>query len=357
MLAGLESALGSDFGLSKMSGFAETGLFPIYMTGPTGRAFNFEDSGDRVGRSDCVLWLARTFANPVPTWFGAGQRRPTARALLWYDGPGKSPVEAGLPLDKYWRGVEAATLRSAWEDPQAVFLGVQAGSNRVNHNHLDLGSFVLDALGQRWAVDVGADDYNLPGYFGSQRYTYYRLRAEGHNTLVLNPGQGPDQDPAAAACIRRFDSRPDRAVAIADLSPAYAKHARRVERGLAMLQRRQVLVQDEVEAERPADLWWFMHTGAAVAIGDDGRSAALEQGGAKLVARLLAPADAKFEVRPAEPLPSSPNPERQRRNEGIRKLAIHFPEAKKLRLAVLLTPIDGKGDPARTPTIEPLANW
>ena len=24
----------------------------------------------------------------------------------------------------------------------------------------------MDALGQRWARDLGSDDYNLPGYFG-----------------------------------------------------------------------------------------------------------------------------------------------------------------------------------------------
>ena len=356
MLAGLQSALGSDFGLSGMGGFAETGLFPVYMTGPTGRAFNFEDSGERVGRADCLLWLARRFDRPVYAWFAA-EARPTARSMLWYDKPGQDPAAAGLPLDKYWRGVEVAAMRSRWNDPQAVFLAMQAGSNRVNHNHLDLGSFVLDALGQRWAADLGGDDYNLPGYFGGQRYTYYRLRAEGHNTLVLNPGKGPDQDPAAVARIRRFDSQPDRAVAVADLTPAYAGHARRVERGIAMLQRRDVLVEDEVDAERPVDLWWFMHTAAGVTIGDDGRSATLEQGSAKLIARLLVPAEAKFEVRAAGPLATSPDPERQRRNDGTGKLTIHLPEAKSLRLAVLFTPVDGKADTARTPTIEPLANW
>lgn len=357
MLAGLESALGTDFGLSKLPGFAETGLFPMSMTGPTGRAFNFEDSGDRIGRSDCVLWLARRFDNPVLAWFGA-QGRPTARAMLWYDGPGKAPVAASLPLDKYWRGVEAVTMRSAWEDPKAAFLGVQSGSNRVNHNHLDLGSFVFDALGQRWAVDLGADDYNMPGYFGAQRYTYYRLRAEGHNTLVLNPGQGPDQALSSVGRIRKFTSQPDRAAAVADMTAAYAEHARRVERGVALVNRRAVLIQDEVDAERPVDLWWFLHTQAAIAIAADGRSATLTQGGSKLEARILqAPAGARFEDRPAAPLPTSPNPAVQRRNDAFRKLTIHLPQAAALRLAVLLVPEDGKPDPRPTPAIEPLEKW
>ena len=146
--------------------------------------------------------------------------------MIWYQSPGKDPAAAGLPLDKYWRNVEAVTLRSGWNDPQAVFVGVQARSHAFNHEHLDIGSFVLDALGQRWAVDLGADDYNLPGYFGSQRYDYYRLRAEGHNTLVIDPAAGPDQDPKAACGIRRFASDPDWAFAVADLTDAYGTRAR-----------------------------------------------------------------------------------------------------------------------------------
>ncbi|MCR4413232.1 MAG: heparinase II/III family protein [Thermoguttaceae bacterium] len=354
MLAALESALGSDFALSKMEGFAETGLFPIYMTGPTGRAFNFEDSGERIGRMDCLLWLARRFDRPELIWH-AMQGRPSAAGMIWYRGPGKDPQTAGLPLDKYWRGVEVATMRSRWNDPQAVFVGFLAGSNRINHNHLDSGSFVLDALGQRWVVDLGADNYNLPGYFGGQRYTYYRLRAEGHNTLVLNPSQAPDQDPRSETRIRRFTSEKDRAAAVADLTPAYAVHARRVERGIALLDRQQVLVQDEIETSKPADVWWFVHTEAAIQVSDDGRSVTLEQGGRKLVARLVSPAEGRFEVRPAAPLPSSPNPEGQRPNRQVRNLTVHLPQITTVRLATLFAPEGQSGQ--RPVEVKPLAQW
>ena len=80
-------------------------------------------------------------------------------------------------------------MRSAWDDPNAVSVDFKAGDNKANHSHLDLGSFIVDALGVRWACDLGADDYNMPGYFGGKRWTYYRLRAEGHNTLVINSGR------------------------------------------------------------------------------------------------------------------------------------------------------------------------
>ena len=83
---------------------------------------------------------------------------------------------------------DVVTLRTRWQDGEATFMGFKAGEMGASHGNLDAGSFVLDALGTRWAVDLGGDDYALPGYFGSQRWTYYRLRAEGHNTLVINPG-------------------------------------------------------------------------------------------------------------------------------------------------------------------------
>ena len=252
---------------------------------------------------------------------------------------GSSPKAAGLPLDKYFRGAEVAVLRSAWENPQALFVGFKAGDNKANHSHLDLGTFVLDALGVRWAMDLGADNYNLPGYFGNQRWNYYRLRAEGHNTLVINPGAAPDQDPDGRDADHPLRVQPERAFAIADLTPAYAKHARRVWRGIALLDRSKVLVQDEIQADKPVELWWFMHTPASVRIESDGRTATLQQAGAQLRRAILSPAGAKFQLMDAAALADSRRiPEGRRRTKRVRKLAIHLTGISDARLAVLLVP-------------------
>jgi len=278
--------------------------------------------------------------------------------LLWYDPAGTGPKAAGWPLDKYFREAEIAVLRSDWENPQALFVGFKAGDNKANHSHLDLGSFVFDAAGVRWAMDLGAYDYNLPGYFGGQRWHYYRLRAEGQNTLVINPGQGPDQDPAAKTQITRFESTPKRAFAIADLTPAYAKNASRVWRGIALLDRKNVVVQDEIQADKPIELWWFMHTPASVRIEDDGRTATLQLAGAQLRAEILSPASAKFQIMDAQPLPASPHPERQAKNERIRKLAIHLTGISDTRLVVRLVPKPSEGEETgQAPKLSALSEW
>jgi hypothetical protein len=337
-LGGLQTALGTDFGLSQLPAFDQTGLFPIYLTGPLGRTFNYADGGDHAPAPPQMFWLARQFKQPVLSWYEYRAAAPSALDLLWFGPPGAGPKAAGLPLDKHFRGVEIAMLRSEWENPQALFVGFKAGDNKANHSHLDLGSFVFDAGGVRWAADLGGDDYNLPAYFGNRRWTYYRLRAEGHNTLVINPSEAPDQNPAARAQITRFESKPERAFALADLTPAYAKLARRVWRGIALLNRDKLLVQDEIEADKPVELWWFMHTPASVKIESDGRTASLRQARVQLRAEILSPAHAKFQLMDAQPLPSSPHPEGQAKNDRVRKLAIHLTGISGSRLAVLLVP-------------------
>lgn len=356
-LAALQSALGTDFKLSTFPGVDQTGWYPLYMTSPIGETFNYADSGSGRVRGAQLFWLARRFQQPVLAWFEAQAERPHPLDLLWHQPAQTAPAAAGLPLDKYFRDSEAVTMRGSWTDANATFVGFKSGKNNASHGHLDIGNFVLDALGERWAMDFGRDDYNLPGYFGNQRWNYYRMRAEGHNTLVVNPGPGPDQK-LTSTKILRFESKPGRAFAIGDLRAAIAPEASRVERGLALLDRQRVLIQDELVTDNPADVWWFMHTEAKVELDAAGTTATLQRNGKRLIAEILSPAKARFEVMKAEPLPDSPHPPKQANNDRYRKLAIHLGGVKDLRLAVLFTPARELGK-AATPSVnlQPLADW
>ena len=351
-LAALESALGTDFGLSQLPGFSETGQFPLFASGPTGKSFDYADAHAGVLRAPQLFWLARKFNQPEFAVYERNHALPRPLDLLWYDPRGEDSTPGDLALSKYFRHAEVVMWRSAWNDPNALWVGFKAGDNKVNHSHLDLGSFVLEALGERWIQDLGSDDYNMPGYFGKQRWTYYRLRAEGHNTLVLDPSKEPDQDPTAVARIVRLEPGTDTPFAIADLTAAYKPHATKVERGIAMPGRRRVLVQDEIETKSPVEGWWFLHTPAEVKI--DGATATLSLKGKQLTARILSPDGAKFTVMDARPLPTSPAPTMQNQNRGLRKLAIHLDAVARQRIAVYLEPGDS---PGQTPMLRPLAEW
>lgn len=358
IIASLKSALGSDFGLSDIEGFSKTGLFPLYDNSPINKSFNYADGEDGPIRGAQLFWFARRFHQPDVAQYLYRFRPADPFALLWYD-PSLLHMQNELPPDAYYRVSEVATMRSKWNDPQATFVAFKAGDNKANHSHLDLGSFVLDALGQRWILDLGADDYNIPGYFSSgkngQRWQYYRTRAEGHNTLVIAPGKQPDQDPQADTRIVKFSSTAHAAFGIMDLTAAYAVPSASVKRGIALAEHRQVVVvEDEITNKQAEDVYWFAHTRAAITLEKNKRTAILSQGGEKFAATLLSPAGAQFAIMPATPLPSSPQPPQNNPNKGIQKLSIHLPASMQTRIVVVFHPLNVN---PKTSFSRPLASW
>jgi hypothetical protein len=353
--------------LAGSPGFSETGLFPLYLTGPGMRVFNYGDTdGDLWNPSPQLYLHSRRFGHPEYVWLHhrqleEGTASPHPLDLLWYDARQLSPSRAGLPTSRLFRGLGVVTMRGSWEDANSTFLGFKAGSNRENHAHLDQGSFVLDALGERWAIDLRGEPYTSPGYNWREgrRWEYYRARAEGHNTLVIDPGSGPDQDPEASAGIVRFGRAPYRTFVIADLTPLYFGRVEDLRRGIAMLDRNCVLIQDELSAQSPVDAFWFMHFRANVLVSKDGRKATLSRGDRRLLAVILAPSapDVRFSVMDAAPLKSSPNPP-QASNNGVRKLAIRLHRKRRSRLAVLLLPLkEGEAPDDRPVSVIPLSQW
>jgi len=78
-LSALKSALGTDFGLSQKSGLAETGLFRLQTTGPTGLFFNFADSEEQAGDEPSLFWLGRRYNNSLLAWGGREAARGKCR--------------------------------------------------------------------------------------------------------------------------------------------------------------------------------------------------------------------------------------------------------------------------------------
>jgi len=245
-----------------------------------------------------------------------------------------------LPLDKYFRGTETAAMRSSWE-PDAIMVGIQAGDslNLGGHRHLDLGSFILDALGERWIIDSGSErETYMRHKHKNPRHFYYRIRAEGHNLPVLNPGEGPDQNPKAKAKFVKFESTPQQALAVVDLTDAYKDNAKRAQRTFTLEERKRLVVTDELQALKASELWWFLHTEAKVEIADNGRTAILTKNGKALTVKLLQPKSAVFEVMECKSLSTSPNPAKQADNSKRRKLAINLTDVKKINIQVSLEP-------------------
>jgi hypothetical protein len=380
ILALLEGALGTDFGLGSAPAFDRTALYRTAVEGPTGLAFNYADGEGRIEDTPAYTWLARRYSDEaamehsrvllrveIDRW---GRDRLLALHAVWFpsrtpgpgglpaepehEGAGPAPALGRIPLSLHFRGgADIALFRSAWNDPRALFLGFKAGDNSTNHAHLDLGSFVLESDGVRWALDLGPDDYDLPGYFGEGRWSYFRLTNRSHNTVT--PGDAL-QDPKARAPIVAFSDSGARAFAVADLTAAYPKAAQRILRGVAMLDRARILVQDEFSALQPGTpVRWVMVTGASVSLSSDGRRALLSSAGRQLRAEVLAPAAGRFEIRPATPPSAS-----EVQNAGDSVLAMEIAQGSApadLRMAVVLTPVGDRWPQAPAPEITEISTW
>jgi hypothetical protein len=292
--ASLDTALANDYGLSGFHGVDRAGRYRVYTIGPSNRVFSFADGPDTAGLAPEMFWLAKRFNNPVYAW--SEQRElernshPDAYDLAWFSRDARAPQPPSWPLDAVFHGVGVATFRSSWEDPAALFLGIKGGDNKAGHAHFDLGSFMLDAGGVRWAADFDQDDAGVPP---GLRPTLYSVRTESHNTLLID---GENQDPRSEAHITHFETTPELSWVQLDLSKASPK-IRQWTRRMGMAQRQAVLMDDVLRSDQPVEVIWGMLTEAEITL--NGSSATLRRNGWNLAVEIRTPRHAVFDVAPA----------------------------------------------------------
>jgi hypothetical protein len=354
-LSALSTAFNTDFDLAKIFGFAQTGWFPIYMTGAFGLTFNFGDAKDYRIRAPELLWLANKFNIQAYADYQKIFAAPEAIDLIWYRPKLNTRFSQNVSLNKHFGGVDVVTMRNKWNDPAGVFVGFKAGDNQASHGNLDIGTFVLDALNVRWAIDLGRENYNIPGYFDleDKRWDFYRVRSEGQNTLVIDPDQEPGQKLKAKGTITYFSDNPLNPSVVADLTPAYNSKVSRLSRAMSITEKKQIVIQDKIEAKELVDILWFMHTQAEIEIARDGKTAMLYQDGVRLFAQILTPIqDYEFRIEAAQPLASSPQVQGQDHNTGIKKLTVSIKQVSKAKITIVFTPLkESQSIPRQLPRI------
>lgn len=377
MLA-MENALGSTWSLGRTRGVGEAAREPLYIASNTRQRFTFSDVG--TGSENAIgweNWWARRFDAPEGFDFSRLVGSSALNALLVPETT-ISPAASGLPPDRAFRGPanatqkmfqEVVTLRENWSDTKATFVGAMGGTGSYDHDMLQSGTFQLCARGVRWFKDLSSEDYGVPNHNVTNpnthpnRWDYYRNRAEGHNTLVINPSYGPDRRwDAPIAPLMHFQSAPNgqRSFAVWDLTPTMTGGVTRVHRGIQLLgNRRQVLVQDEIVTPAPSIVWWFAHCAygtSSIAIAPDGLSVMLTQGSERLWGSILS-GGGVFSNMPAKPLPTSPNPA-QNGSNSFPKLAIKLTGVTNRTLAVWFVPLGaGETPPTNPPTLSALSQW
>lgn len=326
-LSAIEKVFDSDFGLSSPQGFMQTGSFLQNMTGVTNECFNWGDCRLSGSLSPAMFWFAKKNADPSLLWVEKTylqkedfseftDDRLLPAIIIWgKDIPLNQVVE---PKVKAWKGQGAnpiVMMRTSWSDPDAIFLGFKAGSPSVNHGHMDIGSFILEANGIRWASDLGMQEYesleskgiNLFGRTqDAQRWTVLRMNNFVHNTLTIN---NELQRVKGYAKIDKFSDQPDFMYAVSDISSVYEDQISSAKRGVAIVDSKFVVVTDELIAEnKPAIVRWTMLTTASPKLGNN--SITLTKDGRQLVLKVNSSSAVTMKTWTTQPANSydAPNP-------------------------------------------------
>lgn len=367
-LSAIEKAFGKDFGLSAAQGFLQSATYYQQMVGTSGKTFNYADAGSGTGGvSPAVFWYATRNRQPSLLFqekrqldigkINMGRDRLLPAALIWGNGFRFNQVTA--PSSLVWTGqgpTPVAMMRSDWATPNALYVGLKAGSPSVNHAHMDVGSFVMDALGERWSMDFGMQDYESLESKGvklwgreqnAERWQVFRYNNFVHSTLTFN---GQLQRVEGYAKIESSTSTPDFMSATTDISSLYTGEATSVKRGVAIIEKSYVRVQDEIKnSDKTTTVRWVMLTPAEVTLNTN-NSAILTQNGKKLTLKAVEPAQITWKTWPTTPTHDydAPNP-----NSTLVGFEITLPPHATQTLEVLLLP---EGSQPTTPR-KPLNQW
>ena len=327
LIGGLESTFGTDYGLSQMPGFMQTGTYEMQMVSPLIKHFNYMDNSYEP--ESAPFWFYSKTQDPsVLCQQVSILQRDTAKKylkdrvlpamLIW--GAGAPMEKAVAPQETFWAGrgnTPVCVMRSGWGDPNARFVGVKLGSPSINHGHMDVGSFVFEADGVRWAIDLGSEDYNTTETRGvdlwnmaqqSQRWDVFRYNNRSHNTLTFNDKL---QRVNGSAQIIESDSATARRFVKTDLTPVYAGQVDKVERTISLVDNDYLLIEDEITAGKNyTRMRWTLMTRATPKILSD-NTVMLEQDGKRCLLKIESetPIVWRFEKTPTVNTFDSPNPD------------------------------------------------
>ena len=358
MISALETALGTNWDLPASPGFLASATSLVQQIGPTGRTFNFSDSGEGGQFEPALFWFAQKLHSPELVYLQnqllqahlarSGKEKNPDRfypfLAIWIDGlPKNIPPPTRLPLAWHGDGPNpVGVFRSSWTDTNALFLAFKGGSANINHAHMDAGSFVFDVNGVRWASDLGAQNYYSIESKGwalfnrkqdSDRWRVYRVNNFSHNTLTLG---GKLHNANGDARITEFNDTS----ATVNLSEIFASQAGSVTRKFSMVGNRAISIRDDIFAAQPGlSVRWQMLTRTKISVNNN--EATLQQGDQTLALKILSPADAHFEIASAQPPDdgvNQPNP-----NAQILAVNTSVPASGNLTMEIQLQPEAANG--------------
>ena len=368
-LGSLYFSTGSTWGFLKPQGVSEALNGFMYLQSESSGTFNFADSACFFTKSPIGFIFAKFTGDKgvMADWnniFMNSYISGNPYAVLWYE-PYIQETSL-LPRDKWLISAGAGIMREKWGDMESSYVGIKGGQNNTNHDNLDLGSFIFDALGKRWAMELGKDNYNISGgYWGLSGYELYVKRPEGQNCLVINAEKGDtygeyyQQKLDSFASLTAFESKDKGAYMVLDLTDAYSRDAQSYKRGFYFGdERKSLVIQDELELkEKNSTLYWSMHTEADIEIISDGKAALLTMENDTLTVSLDTNADITFSKEKASALPGTVVRDGENSRSHINKLLLSGRGSGKVYITVKLSPDYDYLKSLKAASYEPMSLW
>lgn len=345
-LASLIPTMGTAYSIDRAQGFDMVGDYLSNIQSDIA-AFNFADSHPGAAYTAAMFWLYKHYKTVGFKDALAERYKNTGGdlySLLYYDvTPEGDNGESFVKLDNRYEGEEIITMRNTFDDGQ-VFVGIKAGDTVYAHSHLDAGSFVLDALGTRWAHDFGQDDYNL--YYKYDPWDVFRLRAESHNTLLINPDRDPGYVLGSRADVISYESKPKGVITKINMTPLYGTDVLAAKRGYFFTdERRSLVVRDEVTFSKQSDAYWLMYTDADAEIIDENTVilSDVKNPSKKLKIEWLSSSPGVIGFEDAKPFPTSLDIPEQNQNVGFHRLYYKISGKGASTITAKITPLDFGG--------------
>lgn len=234
--------------------------FPIYCAPPGGYAISFADQhyyGNHYLRGPYLRYSADKYIEQLTqkTGFPFG---------AWYLGkPVADSVEQRPPVDAeqsiHWKHIGWTLFNTCLPNGyENVAIGLHSGKYFAGHQHADQNSFVINAYGDKLAIDGGYYDW-----YGSPHYTAYSKRTIAHNTVLVNGnGQAWRKDGADGIIDTFYSSIPyNYTVGDASDPDIYTDALRLFKRKLLFIKPNYIVIHDQLTAtEKPAQFDWLIHS-------------------------------------------------------------------------------------------------
>lgn len=172
--------------------FRQIATFPAKMLLPNDRFVSFSDCPTEVPISPGIIarlaertgeTSLRNLLSPNATLYHEAGGPGGLRNLLWWDGRRHEVTPLG---DALLPATGIARLTGTTSDGAPIVLLVKAGHNGENHNHNDVGSFVLNIGGEDFLTDPGPGRIDRDYFREETRYHNLFANSEGHGVPLID---------------------------------------------------------------------------------------------------------------------------------------------------------------------------